>query len=797
VLAAAMLSLETALIRVFALAQGYHFAFVTIGVALLGMGAGGTLLALLPAWREDDVDRVLSFAALGFALAALGSYMLMNVFPFDVYQIAWERAQVAYLVANYVMLATPFFCSGLAIGLALERTQGGHITYAVNLIGSAIGCLVALGALSLFGGAGTVALSAAGGCAAAVLYASCFLRRRRALSVSVLTLCALCAAGVLALMWLLPSWFEVRVSPYRPLSYALQYPGARILSSQWNAMSRVDVVESSAIHVSPGLSLSYEGELPSQRGLYVDASARSAIVGGVPADAEGWADHLPLALVYHLRPGADVLVLEPGGGLDVVVARSLGARHVTAVSSNPLVVDAVRRYGNGLYQDPDVDVVTRSPRSYAQNQRSLGATYEVIDLALNDAQRAVVSGAYALSEDYAYTVQAFVDYLSLLEPGGLLVVQRWLQTPPSEGLRAWALAVEGVEQAEGFGRESLLAIRSWSTVLILVKKGDFTAVELQAVRQFCDDRQFDLVYLTGLGEDEANRHNVYKGAPYYHGFADLVSQGRKDAFYRAYAYDVRPPTDGRPYYHHFFRWQQVPEIWQSLGRTWQPFGGGGYLVLVAILIVAVLASTVLIALPVVFGRRALKQGSRLPKGPILTYFGLLGIAYLAVEIPLIQRLVLFVDHPTFAFVTVVAVLLVSSGVGSLLASRLQASTILALVVYLVLLLTILPVVTGALLRCALLIRVAIACTFLAPLGLLMGVPFPAGIALLRRVAPSLIPWAWGVNGCTSVVASIGTALIALQWGFSVVLGLAVASYALAWWILRYLTSAEFAYGGKA
>jgi hypothetical protein len=734
--------------------------------------------------------------ALGFAATAFASYMLLNVFPFDVYRIAWERVQVVYLVANYLALATPFFCSGLAIGLALEHTEQGHITYAVNLLGSAVGCLVALGTLAGLGGAGTVALSAVGGCVAAGLYAFPSLGRRRGETVGVLALCVLGLVSLLAIIWLRPVWFRVRLSPYRPLSYTLQYPGAHVLSSRWNAVSRVDVVESNAIHVSPGLSLSYGDEIPVQRGLFVDAHAQSAIIDAQPSDVERWASHLPLALVYHLRPHANALVLEPGGGLDVVVAQSQGARHVTAVSSNPLVVDAVYRYGGSLYRDPIVDVVVRSPRSYVQSHRSDGSRYQVIDLALNEAQRSVVSGAYALSEDYGYTVQAFSDYLALLEPEGLLAIHRWLQTPPSESLRAWALAVEAVEREDSFSEESLVAIRSWSTMLILIKKGTFDTAELGAVRRFCDERQFDLVYLPDLESHEVNRYNVYEGAPYYHGFARLVSLQHRKALYREYPYDVRPPTDDKPYYRHFFRWRQVPEVWQALGHTWQPFGGGGYLILIAMLAVAVLASTALISLPLALGR-SLRQVHPNSRRLTLVYFGSLGIAYLAVEIPLIQRLALLVDHPTIAFVTVVAVLLISSGIGSLFAPKRRGWAIPVLVLYLLVLLLVLPAVSGVLLGYPLWVRVIASCVFLAPLGLLMGIPFPTGIVLLQRSAPLLIPWAWGVNGCTSVITSIGTALIALQWGFSAVLGLAIASYVLAWGILYRLTSVEFAHRDKA
>jgi hypothetical protein len=157
---------------------------------------------------------------------------------------------------------------------------------------------------------------------------------------------------------------------------------------------------------------------------------------------------------------------------------------------------------------------------------------------------------------------------------------------------------------------------------------------------------------------------------------------------------------------------------------------------------------------------------------------------------LIQRFVLLADHPTIAFVAVLAVLLVSSGAGSLLAPSVGRWAIPALVLYLVLLFAVLPVVQDALLGRTLPVRLAAICVLLAPLGLLMGMPFPVGIALLRRVAPRLIPWAWSVNGCASVVASVLTALIALEFGFGAVLGGAAASYVAAWAILLRIRAAR-------
>jgi hypothetical protein len=807
-LSAATLILETAAIRVFALAQGYHFAFMTISIALLGLGAGGAFLAVWPRSelgpRDPQIrerrrraradlwspwgrgaDTWLVLASLGFVVTTVAGYWVSNRVPLDLYRIAWERVQIPYLLAYYLLLVLPFFCSGTAVGLLLGTSEAGNVIYAANLTGSAGGCLVALAALSTLGGPGTVALSAGGGCIAGALFAWHGRMRRR---VAIAAACVLCMLLPLGIASNAPAWFEVRLSPYHALSYALQFPGARVLFSRWNAFSRVDVVASDAIHVSPGLSLGYAGTIPGQQGLFVDAQAQAPILEDDPASLRAWADHLPLSLAYVLRPQANALVLEPGGGLDVTVARSLGARHVTAVSSNALAIEAVRQVGSSIYAGPDVSVVTRSPRSFVRSVRGGEERgFAVVDVALNDAQRTVVSGAYALGEDYRYTLEAFADYLALLEPDGVLVVQRWLQTPPSESLRAWALAVEAMERRGYRPQDSLIAIRSWSTMLILAKSGAWSTVELAHVRQFCAERQFDLVYLPGMLQEEANRYNVYEGAPYYHAFRALLLADPRGPAYGKYTFDVRPPTDDRPFFFHLFRWRQVPEIWRTLGHTWQPFGGAGYLILLALLGIAALTSTVLILVPAAFARRPSRATGKLSPVTALAYFGCLGVAYLAIEIPLVQRFVLFVDHPTIAFAVVVSVLLLASGAGSLCAPRVPARwAIPLLVAYVLILLFLFPLISDRMLGYALIARIAVCSVLLAPLGFLMGIPFPTGLALLQKRAPALVPWAWSVNGCTSVIASVLAALVALSWGFSVVLSVAVGAYLLAWGLFRVL-----------
>jgi hypothetical protein len=221
-----------------------------------------------------------------------------------------------------------------------------------------------------------------------------------------------------------------------------------------------------------------------------------------------------------------------------------------------------------------------------------------------------------------------------------------------------------------------------------------------------------------------------------------------------------------------------------LGRVWQPWGGSGYLVLVALLAVALVSSGVLILLPMAFLERN-GTVTRNVKGRTLVYFGLLGFGFLFVELPLMQRFILFLGQPIYAFTAVVAAVLLFSGLGSLAALQLSPHRTLPLLIAAILLYPLgLPLLFRALLGAPLALRVLATVLSLAPLGFLMGTPFPGGLAWLRRQAPGLVPWAWAINGCTSVLASVLAAMIALSAGFSWVLAAAALAYAGAWFALR-------------
>jgi hypothetical protein len=347
-------------------------------------------------------------------------------------------------------------------------------------------------------------------------------------------------------------------------------------------------------------------------------------------------------------------------------------------------------------------------------------------------------------------------------------------------MRLFALAVAALETRGVDPSAALVFFRGYNTATVFVQPDGFRTAEMDAIRQWLAGRAFDLVYAPDVRSDEVNRFNVLPSPDYYNAATGLLSAADRSAWFDAFAFDVTPPTDDHPFFGHYFRWRQAAQVFEEAGQTWQPFGGAGFFVVLAVLALATAAALVIVLLPLVAGRltgrlRATGEpltarGMRGTLASTLAYFGLIGLGFLLVEIPLAQRFILFLGQPVYGLTIVLFALLFFSGLGSWASVRLPYPLALAALIALVLLYPmLLPHLFDAFLGQTFGLRLVIAVAALAPLGFLLGVPFPRGIGMLERRAAHLIPWAWGVNGATSVVASVGAALLALSFGFSWVL----------------------------
>ncbi len=766
-ISAGSLTFEVGLTRIFAIQQFHHFAFVVVSLAVMGFAASGLVLSL----RQRPTS--LPLLAIAFVLATAISYLTINFLPFDSYSIAWDFDQVWILLLYFSVAGGPFLFSGWAVGACMASAgPDAHRPYAANLVGSALGVPLALLTISQFGEESTITLAVLFGLLASIAFS---VNRRTQLILAIVSLVVLFAFQA-------PSFLSLQLSPYKPLSIARLAPDAQITVSKSSAAARMDIVESGSIHVLPGLSLNAPILPPRQAGLFIDGDGPIPINALSPdsAQAKDIAAYMPPALAYNLRPHANVLVLTPGAGLDLLVALASHTRTVTTALDEPLVREILQNeyadFSEQLLFQTRLNVYPGTSRSILHQTDE---TYDVIYYALSQGFRPVTSGAFSLSENYDLTTQSFGDAYRRLSEDGLLVITRWLGTPASESARAWSTLLEALreENVENLSRR-LIAYRGMRTATIIAARTTFSQAELQSIRSFLDRNGFDPIYLPDLQSWELNRYNQLPEDIYHEIYLALLESPKTTV--DEYDFNLRPSTDDKPFFYHFFRWRQTPEVLASLGLTWQPFGGSGYLVLLALLALMLVMAIPMITLPAWIARKK-DQRDTLPANRAMLYFACLGAGYLLVEIPLIQRLALPLERPVFALAVTLFTLLLSSGLGSFLSPRLPLRRSLNFLVgFLILTNIALPSIIHVSLAWSLGTRVILFTAALIPCGLLMGVPFASGLRILHESSPGSTPWAWAVNGALSGLSGVAAAMIALDAGFSVTFYVGTLAYFGAW-----------------
>jgi hypothetical protein len=789
-LSAAALSYEILLMRLFSIILWHHFAYMMISVALLGYGAAGTFVVLARRALLPHYERVFVTATALFGAFAVTGFLLAQRVAFDPLELLWDPQQPLRLIAVYGLLVVPFFCAATALCLTFTRFgERAPWIYGSDLTGAGAGCLTVLVALYIVAPASALALVGALGLAAAAVAAFAFRMRPKGIALALL-------GAAIALPLVVPAeWTRLRASEYKELDRTLQIAGTRIVAERSSPLGVVTVVESAQVpfRYAPGLSLNAPAGPPAQLGVFVDGEGPGALARyDGRLEALAYLDYMTSALPYHLLARPRVLVLGAGTGAGVLQAILHDARAVDAVEQDPLVVDMVERrfadFSGRPYSAPGVHVHIAEARGFVARSRE---RYDLMEVALQDAFGASSAGLYALSESYLYTVEALTSYLGRIEPSGMLAITRWVNLPPRDVLKLFATAVAALEQrgAADPGRQ-LALIRSWNTATLLVKNSAFEAAEIAALRAFCRERSFDADWFPGIAPGDANRFNVLDASHFEEGAKALLGPARA-AFVERYKFAIEPSTDDRPYFFRFFRWQTLPEVLALKDRGGLPLLDWGYPVLIATLLQAGVVSAILILLPLAIGmRRANGSTAALPsRARVALYFGAIGVAFMFIEIAFIQKFVLFLAHPLYAVAVVLCAFLIFAGLGSRLSARLRpggtswrrpatlaAAAIGALsLVYLVAL----PPIFGQLLALPDEARIAIAVALIAPLAFAMGIPFPAGLARLAPGAAALIPWAWGVNACASVVAAVGATVLAIHLGFAVVVVLAVCLYAVA------------------
>jgi hypothetical protein len=744
IVAASTLALQVLLTRLFAAVLLYHFAFLAISLALLGIGAGAILVYVRPGWFErGGLQRSLAqwSAILTALLLAVPAVLVRLDYQGSIYDEGINAGTVLSLGLTAVVAALPFLAAGIVIALAVKHYVGsiGRL-YAFDLLGAAVGAVAVVPLLWLVDPATLIA--ATGGLTAiAVALFAWPVRGWRTVGLGL----AACAV-VLTAISLVSSGRSV---------YDL--PEGDELEERWTPLSRL-----TAFPPQPAPF----GE-PTE---YVFV-AYDQDVAHVPLyqPGEDYLDWDPLQLGpqsigYELTGPGDTLIIGGGGGRDIHNALSEGQRSVDVIELNrgmrDMVDEELAEYSGTPYSFPGVETDIGDGRS---TLAARDETYDQIHIGFTNTLSANAASSYALTENNLYTLEAFDEYLDHLNPSGVLNVSRLYFHSGEEALRATVLALEalrrrGIEDPErnvvtilgqGLGGE-------FGTTLVRLEP--YTGAELREIRRLGDER--------GLGVAFA------PGGPYQREWAQLAEAESPEEFCADYRVDVCPPSDDKPF---FFNNTRPAELFDA--TQWDALSRSPYQVLVVTLVILAALSALAFVLPLrlVGGRGRPSLGS-------LLFFAAIGVGFLTLEIVLIQRFVLFLGFPTYALSVVLFSLLVFTGIGSLIAGRFREprrALIGALSISVLLIGASafgLQDLLRALIDLPFAARVAVAVAVLAPFGLSLGMAMPIGLRRLSALHPEGVPWAWGINGITSVLASVLAIAVAITWGFGAATVLALACY---------------------
>lgn len=758
------LAFEVTLSRVFAVSLGYHFSFMIVSIAMLGIAAAGTAIALFPRLgRPESVP----FHALALGTAVSFCYLAANLVPFDPARLAWSPFHLLLLGVYYPVLSLPFFFSGLVIAGTLSSAgERANLVYGMDLLGAGTGSLAVLGALSALPPERAVlALSII------VLGASSIALPRRLRAIPLAPAC-LGAAVFLGL----PGLAETRIPPFRELPAALQYPGASHLGTVHGPFSRLDIIDSPAVRLAPGLSLRYREALPEQIGLAIDGGVIETVTAPGDEKLLEFLDWMPAALPWHLAPPGPALVLDPGGGLPLLAAH-YREREVFAVEGNPLLLRVMRRelagFSGALHGSN-----TEAGLGRAWLART-GKKFALVDISLLGASPA---GRFGIAEDYRFTVEAFRTYLDGLSPDGLLAVNLYLQPPARTELRMVATIAEALgESGAGNPAAHLAVIRSWGMMTIVAGRQELDRARVERIREFARERWFDPVLLPGAkGPRESGSFVETADGALGEGVNIMAGGPGRREFLARYPFDVSPVRDDSPFFHYYFRLDRLGDTWRLMDRRWNHFVEQG-LVLPPIMLQALLAGGFLIVLPALAGK---KRGRRRSPGAgegrgFIFYFACLGAGYMFVFTTLVQKMVLPFEHAPLALASVLASTLLGSGTGSVLGHRFPALRNPAATLPVALAALAYGRFSGTFAEAAALLplplRIPALFIFLLPLTVFMGIPFPAGLNRLKG-RPDLIAWAWAANGGFSVMAPPAAVMTAMAFGFRAVLWCGAAAY---------------------
>jgi hypothetical protein len=735
------LMLEISITRIFSAAIWYHHAFLAVSLALLGLGSSGLFLHFRSKYSDGRwAGNTVIISAISIAVSI----------PLVLFILHALSSQVQYLPLFLIISAIPFFFVGLVIASAFNVFA--HIAgklYFADLIGASLGSLLVVGALTFLGGENTALLVGVIGTIAAIIFA--YMSKNK----KMIAICMgfLVLSSALLMTSNSTQLFSVPTDPTAQKDlpiYLREHPGTKIVKTEWNSFSRIDVVEGSdSSRLDEGLATK----------IFIDGGAGMNVLlwdGDINSRKEltTWMQYLPFTLTDEPK----VLVIGSGGGRDVLAALASGSKDVTSVEINPIIFSIVNEYGSkagNIYRHPYVDAHVDEGRSFVTRSNE---KFDVIYVPFVDTWASVSSGGLSLSENYLYTMEGFQEYYEHLTDQGIIVVVRWLMDSPRlVSTFTQLLENNGIHSSEAYKHLVVVTDKSItedpSITMVVFSKKPFSESQLGFLSESFARHGYKPILLP----------NQVMLEPYDKLFDGKVTLKE---FYSLFEHRVHPVTDDSPYFLTFEK--PLPTI------------------LIALLYTSFIIVAVFVGAP--FGK-ALAKRSKETTGAlyIIPYFAALGTGFMLIEVALLQRLILLLGNPTATLAILLFTLLLAGGAGSLASTRImQQKTnrnlmfVIAGIATLVLayasnmtsmLSTFLPESFA--------VRALVSVAMLAPLGFMLGMPFPTGMRIAKTYLPTNVPWMWAINGAFSVFGAVLATSIGIMYGLSWSMVAGVVAYSVA------------------
>jgi predicted membrane-bound spermidine synthase len=755
----AVLMLEIGMTRVFSIMFNYHYVFLLISLAILGLGAGGIYVHYrLARSRLDLQPRTLQAASALMALATAAATMSIVTIPL------LRHPLLAALVTFF-----PFFFAGIFLSAAfrLFPSSSGRL-YAADLVGAAMGALLIVPLLKL-GGINVGLLAAFIGAFALSLLMTEGDRGRIERAASFLLIVGL--FGVISVNLFTGFLGDVPMARGgdKEMMHFLSHSAspARVVGSRWSAFGRTDLV-------------AYEDN-PDEMDLFIDGTAGTTMYrfDGDPKSLDGpgltgFSGYFPLDLLPE-NEKEKVLIIGAGGGREVLISLLAGAEEITAVEVNRDLVDIVRSYSDfngGIYNGfPGVRVEVEEGRNFIRRAEE---SYDVIMLVIPVTKTTRSPEGFALTENFLFTVESISDYLDHLNPNGRLVVVA------HDDMEIYRLLFTSLAAMKTRGLDTQSAMNHMYAVgpddfpVFVLKNSPITPEEAGRIHEKMHEYGYathtsfipqieQKVHRMDLGDGEYVEKKMLNDVFY------LLAKGKvspEDAIGVA-SFEIRPVTDDGPFFYKF-----------HLGMP-------------PVILLLLIFSSIAMGMGYLITPVSPADGGATPREPVfgdlrfVLLFSLLGVGFMLVEIPLIQRFTLFLGQPIYAIAVLLFSLLIGAGAGSWVGGSLwKRDTLFKLRVAAMMVgilagayVVSLNVLFGLFLGAPLQWRIVISFVLVLPLGFFMGMPFPQGLKLLaERNAGHAVPRMWAINGIGSVLGSALAIALAMKLGFSYAMGLGAVFY---------------------